>query len=559
MDQDAAKQLAEDLRRWKDAHHGAGAGYRPEIGPLPPRTLSESPLEPLYTPADVDPEALRAEAIPGAPPFTRGLHPGMYRQRLWTFRQYAGFGSAAETNARFRKLLAAGQTGLSVAFDLPTQLGLDPDHARAAGEVGRVGVSLASVEEMLRLFEGIDFGAISTSMTINAPAAVLLAFYQVAAEERGVPAARLRGTVQNDILKEYAARNNFVFPPGPSMDLTVDVLEHCTQTLLNFYPISISGYHLREAGCTAPQEVAFTLANGLAYLQAARARGIDPERLGEQLSFFFASTSELLEEVAKFRAARRLWAKLLAERFGIANPKALQLRFHVQTAGSLLTSQQAENNLVRVAIQALAAVLGGCQSLHTNAFDEALGLPGEVSARLALATQQILALETGVANTADPLGGSYAVEALTGRLEADARALLDEVDRLGGAVEAVEQGFYQRRIAEAAYRYQKDVEDGTRRVVGVNCFTQSVDGAGAARSIQSLDPALESEARERVAALRRKRGPKAAEAALAELNEAARANVNRMPAILASARARCTVGEICGVLRQAYGEYRPRS
>ena len=548
------------LRSWKEAQHGPAAAkkYRDDIGPVPPRSISELPLEPLYAPGDADAARLEAEAFPGAPPFTRGLHPGMYRQRLWTFRQYAGFGSAAETNARFRKLLAAGQTGLSVAFDLPTQLGLDPDHPRAAGEVGRVGVSVASVEDMLRLFEGLDFGTISTSMTINAPAAVLLAFYQVAAEERGAGPERLRGTVQNDILKEYAARNNYVFPPEPSMALTVDVLEHCATTLTHFYPISISGYHLREAGCTAPQELAFTLANGVAYLEAARARGLSPERLGEQISFFFAATSELLEEVAKFRAARRLWAGLMQERFGVTSAKARQLRFHVQTAGSLLTSQQVENNLVRVSVQALAAVLGGCQSLHTNAFDEALGLPGELSARLALATQQILAYETGIVNAADPLGGSYAVEALTEKLETEARALIGEIDAAGGAVDAVEDGFYQRRVAEAAYRYQKDVESGARRVVGVNCFTSEVASDEDA-SIQALRSEQEQEAKARLAEVRKRRDAGAVSKALAEVQAAARANVNRMPAILNAARARATVGEVCGALRAVYGEYQPRN
>lgn len=538
-------------------HHGPGAKYRSDIGALPPKTISGAQVEPLYMPADADAARLHAEAFPGQTPFTRGLHPGMYRQRLWTFRQYAGFGSADETNARFRKLLAAGQTGLSVAFDLPTQLGLDPDHPRAKGEVGRVGVSIATVDDMARLFENIDLGAVSTSMTINAPAAVLLAFYQVAGERQGVPSAKLRGTVQNDILKEYAARNNYIYPPAPSMALTMDVLEHAARTLTGFYPISISGYHVREAGCTAEQEIAFTLANGCAYLMAARERGLDLDAIGEQLSFFFAASSELLEEVAKFRAARRLWARLVEQRFGIANPKARQLRFHVQTMGSLLTSQQPENNLVRVAVQALAAVLGGCQSLHTNAYDEALGLPGELSARLALATQQILAYETGVVNTADPLGGSYAVEALTAQLETRADRIIKEIDAAGGAVEAIEAGVYQRRIAEAAFRYQREVESGERKVVGVNANTGGVPESGAA-STQQLDPRQEAVACERLARQRAQRDQDAARKALENLESAARAGAGRMEAIVAAARARCSVGEICGTLRRVYGEYRPR-
>jgi len=550
--------LREAQDAWRAKHHGPGAGgkYREGFGTAPVKSISGLPLEALYTPADVDLRQLDVEAFPGQAPFTRGLHAGMYRQRLWTFRQYAGFGGAKETNARLRKLLAAGQTGLSVAFDLPTQLGLDPDHPRAKGEVGRVGVTIASVEDMARLFEAIDLGTVSTSMTINAPAAVLLAFYQVAGEERGLAPDKLRGTVQNDILKEYAARNNYIFPPEPSMALTVDVLDHAARVMTGFHPISISGYHVREAGCTAPQEIAFTLANGLAYFAAARGRGLDLERIGEQASFFFAASSEFLEEVAKFRAARRLWAKLTAERFGISSDKARQLRFHVQTMGSLLTSQQVENNLVRVAIQALAAVLGGCQSLHTNAYDEALGLPGELSARLALMTQLILAHETGVPNCADPLGGSYAVEALTDKLEAEAHKIIAQIDDLGGAVQAVERGFYQRSIAEAAFRYQREVERGERKVVGVNAYETGVV-EGQASSIQPLDPNLEREAAECVQALRSKRSATQAAAALARVETAARSGADRMEAILSAARARCTVGEICGALRKVYGEYRP--
>ena len=549
--------LHDTTHEWREKHHGKDARdtYREGLGPTVKSTSGMS-LEALYTPAHVDSEKLAAEVFPGQAPFTRGVHAGMYRQRLWTFRQYAGFGSAKETNARFRNLLAAGQTGLSVAFDLPTQLGLDPDYARAKGEVGRVGVSIASVEDMAQLFEAIELESVSTSMTINAPAAVLLAFYQVVGEERGLVPAKLRGTVQNDILKEYAARNNYIYPPAPSMALTVDVLDHTARVLTGFHPISISGYHVREAGCTAPQEIAFTLANGLAYLAAARERGLDLEPIGTQASFFFAAASEFLEEVAKFRAARRLWAKMTAERFGISSEKARQMRFHVQTMGSLLTSQQVENNLVRVALQALAAVLGGCQSLHTNAYDEALGLPGEPSARLALMTQLILAHETGVPHCADPLGGSYAVEALTDQLEAEAYKIILQIDALGGAVQAIERGFYQRSIAEAAFRYQREVERGMRKVVGVNAYETGV-AEDLPSSIQRLDPNLEHAAVERVQALRAKRSATQAATALARVDVAARSGVARMESMLEAARARCTVGEICGVLRKVYGEYRP--
>jgi methylmalonyl-CoA mutase N-terminal domain/subunit len=520
-----------------------------------PESISGTSLQPVYTPLDADAAALSAEARPGVPPFTRGIHPSMYRSRLWTVRQYSGFSSAAETNARWKKLLASGTTGLSTAFDLPTQLGLDPDDPKSRGEVGRVGVPVSSVEDMHRLFEGIDVGKVSVSMTINAPAAVLLSFLQIVGEERGVKPDQIRGTVQNDILKEYAARNNYIYPPKPSMELTVDVMEHCHRVLTNFYPISISGYHVREAGCTAAQEIAFTLANGLAYCEAAKRRGLPLEELGRQLSFFFAAATEVLEEIAKFRAARRLWARLLQERFNIADEKARQLRFHVQTCGSLLTSQQPENNLVRIGLQALAAVLGGCQSLHTNSYDEALGLPGELSARLAVATQQILAFETGIANVADPCGGSYAIEALTDRLESDARVIIDEIDKQGGAIKAVEAGFYQRRIAEAAFKYQKQVENGERQVVGVNVFTESV-ADGKESSIQQLRGEMEKEACDSVAKVRAKRDAARAKAALEKVEGAARSNAGRMEAILDAARARCTVGEICGSMKKVYGEFR---
>jgi methylmalonyl-CoA mutase N-terminal domain/subunit len=546
------------FQSWLKKHHGdaAKAAYRPDLL-KPVRTLSGIPLDPIYTPMHVDAARLEAEAFPALAPYTRGIHAGMYRQRLWTLRQYSGFSSAAETNARWKQLLANGVSGLSTAFDLPTQLGLDPDDPRARGEVGRVGVPLPTVDDMHRLFEGIDVGAVSVSMTINAPAAVLLAFLQVVAEERGVAPTKLRGTVQNDILKEYAARNNYIFPPEPSMALTVDVIEHCHSVLTSFYPISVSGYHVREAGCTAPQEIAFTLANGLAYLSAAVARGMNAAEIGQQLSFFFASTTELLEEVAKFRAARRLWAKLMEQRLGVSDEKSRHLRFHCQTAGSLLTSQQPENNLVRIGIQALAAVLGGCQSLHTNSYDEAIGLPGPISAKLAVATQQLLAFESGISNTVDPFGGSYCVEALTDKLEQEALNIISEIDKLGGASAAVESGYYQRKIADAAFQYQREVESGERKVVGVNVFNER--GAAGESSIETLRSEMEQDARASLEKVRAGRNAAAATKALAELEQAACENRNRMPAILNAARARCSVGEICGVLKRVYGEYKANS
>jgi methylmalonyl-CoA mutase N-terminal domain/subunit len=552
--------LNDRARRWRAKHAGPDAmrAYRPDIGPKPPRTISGAPLEPLHDPSRQVRPRPAEELFPGLPPYSRGIHPGMYRQRLWTFRQYAGFGSAVETNGRFKRLLDSGQTGLSVAFDLPTQLGMDPDDPRARGEVGRVGVSIASVENMERLFQDIDLSQISTSMTINAPAAVILAFYQATAERQGIDPAQLRGTVQNDMLKEYAARNTYIYPPGPSMDLTVDVMEHCAGTLTGFHPVSVSGYHMREAGCTAPLEVAFTLANGLAYVSAAHERGIPVVRVGRQISFFFSAATEVLEEVAKFRAARRMWARLMNERFGITDPKALQLRFHVQTCGSMLTSRQAENNLARVAFQALAGVLGGCQSLHTNGLDEALGLPTERSAHLALMTQAILAHETGVAATVDPFGGSYTIEAMTDDLEDRATGIMRQIEELGGARAAVEVGFYRKLIADAAYRHQREFERGERKVVGVNACTDNI-GPEVKPKAQAIPPDLEKNARKTVADLRSRRNRGKCHAALNAVEDAARANRNRMPAILEAARQLCTVGEICGALLKVYGRHQPRN
>src|SRR5687767_4960036 len=454
-------------------------------------TSGGEPLKPVYRAADVPPGV--DAAGPGEYPFTRGVHPSMYRSRLWTMRQYAGFGSAAETNKRYRFLLEQGQTGLSVAFDLPTQMGHDPDAPIAHGEVGKVGVSIAALEDTADLFEGIPLDRVSTSMTINATAAILLALYVAVGRRQGVASERLAGTTQNDILKEYIARGTYIFPPSPSMRLVTDVFAWCRQHVPRWNTISISGYHMREAGCTAVQEVAFTLANGVAYVEAAVAAGLDVDTFAPQLSFFFNAHNDLIEEVAKFRAARRLWARLMRHRFGARDPRSMMLRFHAQTAGSMLTAQQPENNIVRVTVQALAAVLGGCQSLHTNSMDEALSLPTERAVRVALRTQQILAHESGVADTADPLGGAYAVEALTRDIEEEAEAYIAKIDGMGGAVQAIP--FMQREIQEAAYRYQQEVEAKARIVVGVNDF---ITDDGAPMGLFAVDPGIGAALRERV-------------------------------------------------------------
>jgi methylmalonyl-CoA mutase N-terminal domain/subunit len=476
----------------------------------------------------------------------------MYRSRLWTMRQYAGFGSAAETNKRYRFLLEQGQTGLSVAFDLPTQMGYDPDAAAAHGEVGRVGVSIASVEDMEDLFQGIPLDRVSTSMTINATAGILLALYVVVARRHGVPATALAGTVQNDILKEYIARGTYVFPPGPSMRLITDVFAYCRREVPRWNTISVSGYHVREAGCTAVQEVAFTLANAMAYVRAAAAAGLAVDEFAPQISFFFNAHNNLLEEVAKFRAARTLWARIMRDRFGARDPRSLMLRFHAQTAGSMLTAQQPENNVVRVTLQALAAVLGGCQSLHTNSMDEALALPTEGAVRVALRTQQILAFESGVADTADPLGGSFAVEQLTREIEEAADAYIARIEELGGSVSAIP--FMQREIQDAAYRYQREVEEGMRVVVGVNEFvSEEAPGGG----LFQVDPALGEALAERVRRLRAGRDRDAALRALDAVERAARQPQNLMPPIVAAVEASVTLGEICDRLRDVFGNYQP--
>jgi methylmalonyl-CoA mutase N-terminal domain/subunit len=470
-------------------------------------------------------------------------------------RQYAGFGTPAESNRRYRYLLAQGNTGLSVAFDLPTQIGYDPDDPRALGEVGRVGVSIASLEDMETLFDGIPLDRVSTSMTINATAAILLALYVAAARRRGVDAAALSGTVQNDILKEYVARGTYIFPPEPSLRLVTDVVAYCAQHVPRWNPVSVSGYHMREAGATAPQEVAFTFANGLEYLRAAVSAGLAAGDVAERLSFFFACHSDLVEEIAKFRAARRMWARIVRDRLGVAEPRAQQLRFHVQTGGVTLTAQQPDNNVVRVALQALAAVLGGCQSLHTNAKDEALALPTEASARVALRTQQILAYESGVADSVDPLAGAYAVEAATDAVEREAMQILDDVEARGGARRAIEQGLVQRAIQESAYRQQQAIESGERVVVGLNAFAEGDDAAPDVELLR-IDPAFERDQVERVRALRARRDADACAAALGGVERRAREGGPLLPAIVEAVLAWATVGEIAGRLRGVFGEHR---
>jgi methylmalonyl-CoA mutase N-terminal domain/subunit len=538
-------------------------GPRPPAGTTPKestsslvrsaRTSSGVELPLCYGPADVDPDLSARLGEPGEYPFTRGIHPTMYRGRLWTMRQYAGFGTARETNRRFRYLLEAGQTGLSVAFDLPTQMGLDSDDPRARGEVGRTGVAISSLADMEELLAELPLDRVSTSMTINATAAILLALYIAAAEKRGFTRASLSGTVQNDILKEYIARGTYIYPPGPSMRLVVDTFDFCRREVPRWNPISISGYHLREAGATAVQEIAFTLANGLAYVEAARRAGLDVDAFAGRLSFFFNVHNLFLEEVAKFRAARRLWASLMRDRVGAKDPRSWMLRFHCQTAGSTLTAQQPDNNVVRVALQALAAVFGGCQSLHTNARDEALSLPTAEAARLALRTQQIIAHESGAADLADPLGGAYAVEALTDRIEAEARAHLEKIDALGGAVAAIEAGFMQREVQESAYRDQQAVERGERVVVGVNRFAAEEPLPAA---IHRPDPALEAERVGELARFKATRDQRAVEAALARLEAAARSADNLLPLILEAVTVHATLGEISGRLRAVFGEHR---
>jgi len=516
-------------------------------------TLSGLPLETLYTEEDLagrDPETTLG--FPGQFPFTRGIYPTMYRGRLWTMRQYAGFGTAGESNGRYRYLLSQGQTGLSVAFDLPTQIGLDSDHTLASGEVGKVGVAIDSLEDMETLFDGIPLDRVSTSMTINSTASILLALYVAVAKRQGANLKKLSGTVQNDILKEYIARGTYIYPVRPAMRIVTDLFAWCRTELPNWNTISISGYHIREAGSTAVQEVAFTLGNAIAYVQSAVDAGLHVDEFAPQLSFFFNAHNDLLEEIAKYRAARRLWARIMRDRFGAKDPRSMMLRFHAQTAGSSLTAQQPENNIVRVAIQALAAVLGGCQSLHCNALDEALALPTEQAALVALRTQQILAQESGVVNTVDPVAGSYAIEKLTDEIEARASEYLERIVALGGMLRAIETGYVQAEIQKAAYDYQQAVERGEQVVVGVNRFTAEEE-----RPIPTLriDPDIERTQVERLRALRARRDGKAACMALGDVAARAQSSENLMPAICAAVEAYCTVGEISDAMRRVFGEY----
>jgi methylmalonyl-CoA mutase N-terminal domain/subunit len=535
---------------WRDELYGATPERQGELF----STISGIENEPLHTPETVDLEYERDLGYPGAYPFTRGVYPSMYRGRLWTMRQFAGFGTAEETNERFRYLLDHGQTGLSTAFDMPTLMGYDSDHPRSLGEVGREGVAIDSLADMETLFGGIPLGEVSTSMTINSPAAMLLAFYVCVGEQQGVPRDRLRGTIQTDILKEYIAQKEFIFPPEPSMRLVTDMVEFCARELPRWHPISISGYHIREAGSTAAQELAFTLADGFTYVDWALERGLDVDEFAPRLSFFFNAHLDFFEEIAKYRAARRIWARELRERYGARNPRSWLMRFHTQTAGVSLTAQQPEVNLIRTAIEALAAVLGGTQSLHTNSFDEALALPTEHAVRLALRTQQVIAHETGVVNTIDPLGGSYYLEHLTTELERQAYEYFERIDALGGVVEAIKENFFQREIAEASFRYQSEVEAQERIVVGVNRYVQE---DARPLEILKIDPALETKQIDRVLALRARRDPEEVQRTLAALKDAAGGErANLMPPIVDASRAYVTMGEMCDALREVWGVWR---
>jgi methylmalonyl-CoA mutase N-terminal domain/subunit len=526
---------------------------------VPQKSYTDEPhaktitTHPLYTPADLEGwDYDRDVSFPGEFPYTRGVQPTMYRGRLWTMRQYAGMGDAEESNRRYKYLLRNGTTGLSVAFDLPTQIGMDSDHPMAIGEVGKVGVAIDSVEDMQRLFDRINLEKVSTSMTINATASILLALYIAVAKRSSADVRKLSGTVQNDVLKEYIARGTYIYPPKQAMRIITDMFAYANEHLPDWNPISISGYHMREAGSTAVQEIAFTLANGIAYVDAAQAAGQSVDRFAPRLSFFFNAHNDFLEEVAKFRAARRMWARIMKERFGAKNPRALMLRFHTQTAGSTLTAQQPENNIVRTALQALAAVLGGTQSLHTNSFDEALGLPTEEAARIALRTQQIVGFETGVANTIDPLAGSYYIESLTNELERQANQYLSRIDALGGTLKAIEVGFIQQEIQNAAYEFQQSVDRLEQVVVGVNRFQTEGD---ASVPVQRIDEQLERKQVERLRALRDRRDRAAAESSLKAVKDSAQSGSNLMPHIITAVENLCTVGEIADAMRGVFGEY----
>ncbi|HSM56554.1 MAG TPA: methylmalonyl-CoA mutase family protein [Candidatus Sulfomarinibacteraceae bacterium] len=517
-------------------------------------TSSGIPVQRVYLPRHPDPDYEEQLGFPGEYPYTRGVQPTMYRGRLWTMRQYAGFGTARESNERYKYLLSQGQTGLSVAFDLPTQIGYDADDPMALGEVGRVGVSVPALRDMAVLLDGIPLDKVSISMTINAPAGILLAMVIAVAKRQGVPLNQLRGTVQNDILKEYIARGTYIFPPRPSMRLITDVFDFCSREMPHWNTISISGYHIREAGSTAAQEIAFTLANGVTYVQAALDTGLDVDQFCDQISFFFNAHNNFMEEVAKFRAARRLWARIMRQRFGAQDPRSWRLRFHTQTGGSTLTAQQPQNNIVRVALQALAAVMGGTQSLHTNGYDEALALPTEEAAKLALRTQQVIAHESGVPDTVDPLAGSYYLEALTDELEQRACAYLDTIEEMGGMLNAIESGYAQREIQEAAYEYQMALEAGEQEVVGVNRFVEEEEPDV---DLLRLDPAIEAKQRRRLAELRQTRDNETVSALRQRLADAARGDENLMPLFIECVENEVTLGEICNTLREVWGEYRP--
>jgi len=517
-------------------------------------TSSNILVDRVYTPADIQKlDYICDLGFPGEYPYARGIYPTMYRSRLWTMRQYAGFGTAEQTNQRFKYLLQQGQTGLSVAFDLPTQMGYDCSHLLSKGEVGKSGVSISSLQDIEILFDGIPLDKVTTSMTINAPTNVLLAMYAAVAEKQGIPMAKLDGTVQNDILKEYAARGMYIYPPKPSMRLVTDIFEYCSKNMPKWNTISISGYHIREAGATATQEIAFTLANGIAYVNAAVERGLNLDEFASRLSFFFAAQNNFFEEIAKFRAARRLWAKIMRERFGAKNSASWLLRFHTQTSGVALTAQQPQNNIVRVTLQALAAVLGGTQSLHTNSFDEAYALPSEEAVRIALRTQQIIAYENGVTDTADPLAGSYYVEYLTNFIEEEATKYIDKIDSMGGAVAAIEKGYVQKEIVESAYKHQREVESKEKIVVGVNEFTAKGE---APIEILRVDPEVERKQAERLGVTKKKRNNEKVKDTLNHLRHCAEGDENLMPPILLAVKEYATLGEICDVLREVFGEYK---
>lgn len=546
------KTLKDEKERWENST------LKNFVAKAPERqkefaTVSQNPVSTLYTPLDFEEkDYLEKLGFPGEYPFTRGIYPNMYRGRLWTMRQYAGFGTAEQSNQRFKYLLDQGQTGLSVAFDLPTQVGYDSDHPLAEGEVGKVGVAIDSLADMEILFEGIPLDKVSTSMTINAPAAILLSMYIAVAEKQGVPRSELRGTIQNDILKEYIARGTYIFPPKPSMRLVVDTLAFCAREMPKWNPISISGYHIREAGADAVQEVAFTLADAIEYCKAAQQAGMDIDQFAPQLSFFFAAHNDLFEEVAKFRAARRLWAKIMKEKFHAQDPRSMMLRFHTQTGGSTLTAQQPDNNVVRVAIQALAAVLGGTQSLHTNSRDEALGLPTEKSVQIALRTQQIIAYESGVTNTVDPLGGSYYLEHLTDQIEKRAQEYLERIESMGSMVEAIELGYIQREIQASAYKYQKSIESGERIIVGLNKFKTEEESP---QEILKVDPRLRELQIKRIQEVKQKRDNEKVNAILKKIEDVASTGENLVPYFIEAVKAYATLGEITGALRKVFGEY----